>query len=145
MKYFKYINTLISTLLLVTSLVMPIIGHSETAVVVHPSNDASFSNKDIQRLFLGKSKTFPGGKTAIPIDQPMESPIRQNFGKSVLGKSYLQVKSYWARAVFTGRGIPPKEVNGDDELKKLVADNPNTIGYIDDSMVDSSVRVVHRF
>ena len=44
--------------------------------------------------------------------------------------------------IFTGKGQPPKEVPNTAEVKKLVSGNPNTIGYIEKSAVDSSVKVV---
>jgi len=145
MKRFNLINTLVSTFLINGGLMFTSISYAETAVIVHPSNTITMSKKDIQRIFLGKSKIFPGGRVAIPIDLSLLNPARKKFGKAVLGKSILQVKSYWARTVFTGRGIPPKEADGQEELKKLVAANPNTIGYIDASSLDNSVKVILKF
>ena len=56
-----------------------------------------------------------------------------------------QLKAYWAKLVFTGQGTPPKEVDNDAAVLKLVAENPNIIGYIDAAAVNSSVRVVGIF
>jgi hypothetical protein len=47
-----------------------------------------------------------------------------------------------SKIIFTGRGQPPKTVATSLEAKKLLVENPNTVGYIDQSLVDSSVRVV---
>ena len=52
------------------------------------------------------------------------------------------MKAYWAKIIFTGRGQPPRQVATSAEAKKLVAQNPNAIAYIDSAMVDDSVRVV---
>jgi ABC-type phosphate transport system substrate-binding protein len=38
--------------------------------------------------------------------------------------------------------LPPKEGGGNTEIKKLVADNPDLIGYIDRGQVDSSVKIL---
>jgi len=56
--------------------------------------------------------------------------------------SPAQVKAFWAKIIFTGRGQPPKTVATSLEAKKLLVENPNTISYIDQSLVDGSVRVV---
>ena len=48
----------------------------------------------------------------------------------------------WSRLVFSGKATPPKEVGNSAEVKKLVSANPNTIGYIEKSAVDASVKVV---
>ena len=78
----------------------------------------------------------------VPIDQAEGSVAREEFYTRFLGKSPAQVKAYWAKIIFTGRGQPPKEVASSIEVKKRVAENPNAIGYIDQSHVDESVRVL---
>jgi ABC-type phosphate transport system substrate-binding protein len=52
------------------------------------------------------------------------------------------VKAHWSKIVFTGRGQPPRQASNASEAKKLIAENPNAIGYIDHSAVDASVRVL---
>ena len=44
--------------------------HAETVVIVHPDNDiASLSAKEVNRIFLGKSKRDPTTQRAIAISQ----------------------------------------------------------------------------
>lgn len=117
---------------------------SGVAVVVNPANGNALSAKEISRIFLGKRKSFPNGSQAIPVNQVEGSPIRAAFNSTVLKKSPQQIKAYWAQLLFTGKGTPPKDVSA-AEVKKLVAENPNLIGYIDSADVDSSVKVVHQF
>lgn len=99
----------------------------------------------MSRIFLGKTSDFPSGDQAIPVDQDEGSATRDAFNNSVLGKNSSQLKAYWSRLIFTGKGTPPKEVGDDAAVKSLVAANPNMIGYIDSSAVDDSVKVVHKF
>jgi hypothetical protein len=56
--------------------------------------------------------------------------------------SAAQVKAFWSKIIFTGRGQPPKTVATSREAKQLLVASPNAISYIDQSLVDSSVRVV---
>ncbi len=118
---------------------------SEVAVIVHPSNGDTPDAKEIERIFLGKSKSFPGGGQALPINQAEGSDIRNAFDSGLLGRSASQMKAYWSKLVFTGKGTPPQEVAGDADVKAVVSSNPSTIGYIDASAVDDSVKVVHKF
>lgn len=118
---------------------------AEVAVIVHPDNGADISAKDIERIFLGKSKSFSGGGEALPINQTDSSPVRESFDTGLLDKTPAQMKAYWSKLVFTGKGTPPKEVSGDDEVKALISSNPNTIGYVDAGSVDGSVKVIHKF
>lgn len=136
----------VSALALLTMPLLSPLTHAEVAVIVSASNsNANMSDKDIAKLFLGKSKSFPDGSQAIPVDQNAGSAARSSFQDKVLGKSDSQLKSYWSRLIFTGKGTPPKESGDDAAIKSLVASNPNTIGYIDASAVDDSVKVLHKF
>jgi hypothetical protein len=44
--------------------------------------------------------------------------------------------------VFTGRGQPPREAASDAAVRRMVADNPSMIGYIERAALDPSVRPV---
>lgn len=117
-------------------------AQAEVAVIVNPGNGASLSAEDVQRLFLGKLKSFPGGSEATPVNQKEGQPAREQFNQAVLNKSESQLKAYWSQLVFTGKGTPPKELDNDDAIKALVASTPGAIGYIDAAKVDGSVKVV---
>jgi ABC-type phosphate transport system substrate-binding protein len=118
---------------------------AEIAVVVHPSNNNTLSNTDISRLFLGKKKVFPDGATALPISQTETSEIAETFAKAALSKSPSQLKAYWSKQIFTGKGTPPDQMESDTQVKEVVAKNPSAIGFIDSAAVDSSVKVVATF
>jgi hypothetical protein len=44
--------------------------------------------------------------------------------------------------MFTGKGQPPKVLASAAEVKKAVAADPQSVGYIDRADVDSTVKVV---
>ncbi|WP_171014136.1 substrate-binding domain-containing protein [Chitinivorax sp. B] len=134
----KLLNVLLATLFLS----MPV-AHAEIAVVVGAkSGVGSLSSDQVSQIFLGKTNNFPGGGQAVPIDQSESAGAREEFYTKVTGKSAAQVKAYWSKLIFSGKGQPPKEVGNDAAVKKLVADNPNMIGYIEKGAIDSSVKVV---
>ncbi len=122
------------------------LSFAEVAVIISSANpNASIAAGDITKIFLGKTKKFPDGSQAVPIDQDDGTPARDAFNDKILGKSASQLKSYWSRLIFTGKGTPPKQSGSDADVKALIANNPNMIGYIDASAVDGSVKVVHKF
>ncbi|MDP3846612.1 MAG: phosphate ABC transporter substrate-binding protein [Pseudomonas sp.] len=112
------------------------------AVVPTASPVQTLSNNQVADIFLGKTSRFPTGGHAIPIDQVEDSPQRDAFYMKFTGKSAAQLKAHWLKIIFTGRGQPPRAVSNSAEVKKLVAQNPNAIGYIDSKDVDDSVRVL---
>ena len=136
-------NNLIKSFLFVLFLFGIQSANAQVAVIVSAKSDiATMTADQVSSIFLGKSDKYPNGSTALPIDQPNSSPIRVSFYDKVTGKSEAQVKSAWSRLVFSGKGTPPKEIASTGEVKKLVSSNPSTIGYIEKSAVDASVKVV---
>jgi hypothetical protein len=112
------------------------------AVVSSKSSITTLSKNQLMDIFLGKRTRFPDGSSAVPIDQAEGSAARDEFYTRFADMSPAQVKAYWSRIIFTGRGQPPRTVPSGLEAKKLLLANLNAISYFDQSLVDSSVRVV---
>ncbi len=116
---------------------------AEVVVIVSAKSAAAGLNAEqASDIFLSNAPSFPGGGQATPIDQPEGSPLRDEFYSKTSGKSPAQVKAFWSKMIFTGKGRPPKDGGDSAAVRKLVADNPNAIGYVDKSAVDASVKVV---
>lgn len=112
------------------------------AVVSSKSPIVALNSEQVADIFLGKTTRFPDGSAAIPIDQNEDSPDRDRFYAQYTGKSPAQVKAHWSKLIFTGRGQPPRQVANGAEAKRAVAQDPHAIAYIDNRLVDSSVRVL---
>jgi ABC-type phosphate transport system substrate-binding protein len=118
---------------------------AEVAVIVNPSNSASLSESDISRLFLGKLKTFENGEKVKLVNLKFGNATRNEFETNVLKKSSSQVKAYWSKLMFSGKGKPPKEFGTDKDILAFVADNAGAIAYVDSASVDASVKVIKTF
>jgi ABC-type phosphate transport system substrate-binding protein len=111
-------------------------------VVSSKSTVGNLSKEQIADIYLGSSKEFPNGGQALPLLQSGGS-LRAEFFDKILGKSEAQAKSIWSRIVFSGKGNAPREVGDSAEVLKLIAANPNYIGIVEKSAVNSSVKVVY--
>lgn len=112
------------------------------AVVSARSPVSTLSKNQIVGFFTGKASRFPDGSQVVPIDQAEGSAARDEFYLKFSGKSAAQLKANWSKIIFTGRGRPPQEVSNSIEVKKRIVEDTNTIGYIDQSLVDGSVKVL---
>lgn len=137
MKIIKYL--MLSLFVFISS-----VSFAEIAVIVHPDNAAELDKGSIKKIFLGKKKSFSTGEKAIALNNNNDD-IYTAFNKSVVKKNKKQLKAYWSKLVFTGKGTPPQEADSDSEVIDLVSDNPNLIGYIDASNVTDDVKVVYQF
>lgn len=128
-------------LLLITLMGAPLAR--ELVVIVSVKNPGmTLRTEQVADIFLAQTGRFPQGGTAVAIDQMLGSGSRDAFYYKVASKSPSLVKAYWTRMVFTGRGEPPREASGNEAVRKLIAGNPEMIGYIDRTALDDSVKVV---
>ncbi|MCF6457220.1 phosphate ABC transporter substrate-binding protein [Pseudoalteromonas sp. MMG024] len=118
---------------------------ADVAIVVHPTNDSAFDQGTIKKIFLGKTKSYSNGRSAILISANYSDPATEEFNSKVIGKSSSQVKAYWSKILFTGKGTPPQEMDSNAAVISAVASNPDAIGYLDASAVTSDVKVVATF
>jgi ABC-type phosphate transport system substrate-binding protein len=115
----------------------------DVVVVVSARNPVTTLTKNqVADIFLGKASRFPDGSQAVPIDQVESSAARDEFYLKFAAKSPAQLNAHWSKIIFTGRGQPPTEVANSAELKKRLAENPNAIGYIEQDLVDGSIKVL---
>ena len=112
-------------------------------IVVHGDHpDDSIDGKFLARVFLKKSTTWPDGSPIRPVDQRLDSRVRQRFCGDVLQRSVLAVRNYWQQLIFAGRGVPPPELDTDDAVIRYVLRYRGAIGYVSGSTPAGSAKVL---
>jgi len=114
---------------------------AEIVVVVHPSNNNPIAQADLESLFMVKKSTFADGSKATAYYLTADDAVRNQFDEKILGKSSGQLKAYWSKLVFTGKGTPPLEFSNSAEAVAKVATDPSAIAYVDKSAVTGAVKV----
>jgi hypothetical protein len=113
------------------------------AVVVGSKSPAgTLTSEQAAQLFLGKTATLPGAGAAVLIDEAEGSPVRDAFYTKVAAKNAQQMKALWSRLLFSGSAQPPKVGTTSADVKHLLNDNPNAVGYLDTADIDGSVKVL---
>ena len=133
----------VATFSLMGSFAAGIAAADVVVIVSSTSAITTLSRAQVTDIFLGKVSRFPNGAPAVPIDQEEGSPARDEFYLTYAGKSQAQVKAHWSKIIFTGRGQPPRVAASGEEVKKRIAGDPAAIGYIEEKLVDASVRVIY--
>lgn len=135
-------NCITFTLFLAVSIVAASAYADVVVVVSAKCSVTRLTAEQAANIFLGKVDTFPNKAKVFPIDQVEGSAPRNEFYSKVANKDSSQVAAYWSRIIFSGEGVPPKLLNGNEAVRNAVANDLNAIGYIDKSAVDSSVKIV---
>jgi hypothetical protein len=100
-------------------------------VIVHPANPVtSIERAFIAQALLRKVRTWPAGPIIEPVDLRPDSATRRALTEEVLGRSVSAVSSYWQQMIFSGRGLPPTELDTDAQVVDYVLHRPGALGYV---------------
>ena len=117
--------------------VCSVVTAQAAVVVIGAPGAADISVSDAKKMFLGK-----GSSSAVVYELAEGNATRSEFHSVVTRKSDSQLKAFWSKQVFTGKGNPPATVNSAAAMKAAITSNPKAVGYIDEADVDASVKVI---
>ncbi|WP_016954033.1 hypothetical protein [Catenovulum agarivorans] len=119
---------------------------AELVVVVNKANPIhELSLTNVVDIYTGRYMAFPNGISAEPVDLPNESSEKENFYYQATGLSLAKINSYWARLKFTGRYLPPIQLETPENALNYVQRNTNAVAYVDEKYVTGQVKIVYRF
>ncbi|MBV1880273.1 MAG: phosphate ABC transporter substrate-binding protein [Pseudomonadales bacterium] len=97
--------------------------------------------KEVSALFLAKTNRL-NGTSLKPIDMPNGNSLRNDFYLSMTKKSAMQMKAYWSRLIFTGKGIPPPVAESAEDVIDIISEELNYIGYVNTEDTGNKVKVL---
>jgi hypothetical protein len=112
-------------------------------VIVHPKNPTTaISRKLLGELFLKKSTRWGHDVVVRPVDQLVSAPVRRRFSEAVLKRSVAAVKSYWQQAIFSGRDVPPPELDSDQAVIEFVLKHEGAVGYVSGTADTGAAKII---
>jgi hypothetical protein len=103
----------------------------EFRVITHPDNPhRSVSRRFLADAFLKDVTRWEGGEPLHPVDLRSDSATRSSFSERVVKRSVAAVRSYWQQRIFSGRGLPPPELNSDEDVVRFVNRDRGAVGYV---------------
>jgi ABC-type phosphate transport system substrate-binding protein len=113
-------------------------AHADVVVIVSAdSPTTTLSAAQISRIFQGKSNLL------TPVDIQGHSVSRREFYSKVVGVNEARVREVWSKLLFTGKGSAPREYASGVDVVKAVAADKKTIGYVDRSFVNMTVKIIY--
>jgi ABC-type phosphate transport system substrate-binding protein len=123
--------------LVLTALGRPLVESAAAApdaavrVIVHPQNPiAGMDRKFVADVFLKNITRWPNDSAIRPVDLRPHSPARSTFTKEVLKRTVDAVRAYWQQRIFSGRGVPPPELDSEGAVVSYVLTHEGAIGYV---------------
>jgi ABC-type phosphate transport system substrate-binding protein len=114
-------------------------ANDKIAIVVAQNSPIQTITKcEIKNIFLSKTKQFANGDRTYAVEL-YKSDSSKLFYSYISDKSPKQLRSYWSRLIFTGKGRPPKKFNDLQQLTTFLVQTPNAIGYLPLASVDQEL------
>jgi ABC-type phosphate transport system substrate-binding protein len=128
-------------------LAAPTVGANEAptgfVIVVHPENPAGNAPRYfVAQVFLRTVTRWQSGELIRPVDLAPGSTTRAQFSQHVLKRSVLAMRNYWQQRIFSGRDLPPPELDSDAAVVRHVASNRGAIGYVSATAKLDGVRAI---
>jgi hypothetical protein len=137
-KQFK--TRLMPSILIAALLALSASAVADVVAIVNKAN--TFADKEIVgKLYALKARAWPDGSRPILYELSVDAE-REAFYRVYTGKSADTVQTDLAKAVFVGRAQPHKVFNSDADVINEVAKEKDAVGYVNESSVDKSVRIV---
>lgn len=112
-------------------------------VIVHRDNPATVLSRElVTDIFLKKSTRWDDGEAVHAFDQRVDALVRDKFSDTVLRRSVAAVRHYWQQRIFSGRGVPPPELESDEAVVRRVQGDRGAIGYVSERAPLTGVKVV---
>ena len=99
-------------------------------VIVHAENPSTLSRDFLADIYLKRVTRWPDGEDVHPVDQRPSSAVRQHFSDSILKRSVAAMKRYWQQRIFSGRELPPPELDSDEAVVSYVVGHRGAVGYV---------------
>lgn len=108
-----------------------------SAAAPAPGMDAAL----LRDIYLKKIFLDDTGRKFIPVNLPVEHPLRRALSATLFGLSSDDLQDYWNQRYFHGV-TPPYVLGSQDAVLRFVANTPGAIGYIAPCFLDASVQQV---
>jgi len=129
------------TILRIVTLAMVVLGLASASlasddgpgfiVIVNPDNPNDAVDRDFLRdVYLGKATEWGNGDAVHPIDLTERFAARDRFTEQVIRKTAAQLRTYWNQQIFSGKGVPPPEVDAAADVIEYVLSNRGAVGYL---------------
>jgi len=130
---------------LAVTLLFPAVGRAgDVALIVNPKNPvADLTWAEVVAIFKAEQQHWKAGERIYLILQESGTPERALLLKRVYLMTDVEMKQFWLAKLFRGEiAAFPRVVASSAAAKRIVAQAPNALAFIDAAAVDSTVKAL---
>lgn len=99
------------------------------AVVMPEAADDRLDGRMLSQIYRRKQIYTPEGERWLPVNLPVDHPLRRRFSRAVLGTTPELLDAYWNEQYFQGV-LPPHVLGSEEAVLRFVASTPHAVGYV---------------
>jgi hypothetical protein len=132
------------TLAIAAAFLVPALASADVALVVHPDNPVSdLKWTEVVDMLREDQQHWKGGRRIYLILLEAGSPERALMLRRVYRMTDVELKQFWLAKLYRGEiAAFPRVVASSAAAKRLVAQAPNALAFIDAAAVDDTVKVL---
>jgi hypothetical protein len=104
-------------------------------------NPQPMDRQRLERIYRRKIHVDTRGQPVIPVNLPIEHPVRRSFSYGIFHLWPEEMDDYWNIQYFHGV-TPPHVLASEEAVLRFVSMTPGAIGYVRECLVDQRVRVL---
>ena len=114
----------------------------EILVITAPETSLSnISIRKLARIYQRKILISSSGMELVPVNLPLDHPLRQSLSLRLFRKRPENMADYWDQKYFQGIS-PPYVVDSQEAVIRFVSQKSGAIGYIEPCKLDKRVAVI---
>lgn len=119
------------------------LSKSNSFIVITNTSSAvdSISKNELRDIYNGDMVFWKTGKRIRAARLSDESPTSEEFLTDIMGKSPSQFVQHWRHKLFSGKGLPPKVIDGAEKMMAYVEENEGSIGFVPASKRVTSAKI----
>ncbi len=111
-------------------------------VINYQNKQTSISKNGLSAIFKMRLRIWNDGTTVTVFVLKDDDPIHKRFSKLILNVFPHQLRRAWNKAVFSGSGQAPIELENKKELIRKLEETPGAIGYLSPEDITNKIRIL---
>ena len=117
-------------------------GYGQVAIIANPDVPVdSLTKTKLLDLYTGDLTKWKNNQPIIVFDLKPKLEIRNEFF-NLLGKTSSRMKSIWLKKMLAGEGDPPRALDSEISILKIIAKTPGAIGFVSKNIVNDTVKQI---
>lgn len=116
--------------------------NSLTVVANEKGAPSQIKMAELKSVLMGEKQRWSNGTKVVIALMKTSTPLGILVSKRIYDMSGDEVKSFWLRMSFAGKGDAPKFCNTEEELLAYIAENEGAIGVLDKSSDMHDIKTV---